>query len=239
MGGDDVIISDRHLHGVRRPRHRPQRRIGERALLHRSPVPSPLSEASISLSHWSGGVDGGGGGTILSGRAELGRARRGNSAVGHAVMASPAADAGVDAAHETTASCDETAATLDAQNIQPSPSPPRTRSSQQVPAGAAVISEHSSASSSPSPVRRLRTIRPRSPTSKSAAFVEAPQPQARRGSETADSPGIGDDAVDAVGGTSRMNHRERSKQKSSQGKRFARFCLSVSLRHESGCCPRP
>ncbi len=229
MGGDDVIISDRHLHGVRRPRPRPQHRIGERALLHRSAAPSPLSEASTAVSPWSGG---GGGGISLSGRAEGERTRRGNPAIGHDVTASPDADAGVvDTAQEEAAEaaaavgCADATTTaismLDAQGAQPAPSPPRKRSGRQASsAGTAAAAELSSASSSssPSPVRKLRTTRLRSPTSASSA--EAPPPQAGKGSGTAHSPaGIKDAAVDAMGGASQTNHlREKGETKSSNGK---------------------
>lgn len=236
MGGDDVIISDRHLHGARRPRPRPQHRIGERALLHRSAAPSRLSDDSTAVSPWSGG---GGAGISLSGRAEGERVRTRSPAVGHDLTASPAADAGVvDTAHEAAAAAagcvdvnTTSISTLGEQGAQPAPSPPRKRSGHQAPsAGTTAAAELSSASSSssPSPVRKLRTTRLRSPTSTSSA--EAPPPQAGRGSETTDSLAAGGDAaVDAVGGASQTNHhREKSENKSSQGKRVCSSLLVVT-----------
>lgn len=222
LGGEDVAISD--LHGVRRSRPRPQHRIGERALLHRSAAPPPLSEASAPASHRGGVISCRSGGDVsLRGQGQAGRTRRGDSATVHPVRKHGDGGGGGGgvtalAVHQKTAAGEAEAAAstsggssvLTGQKVQPAPSPPRKRGSGSRRASASTTAMESSSTAptfSSSPARRLRTSRLRSPTSASAASTGGEillSPRAGKRSEAVRSLGIGNDGggLDPVGGKS-------------------------------------
>ncbi|CAN0220865.1 unnamed protein product, partial [Ectocarpus sp. 8 AP-2014] len=229
MGGDDVINTDRHLHGLcPRPRPHQQQRVGEQVLLHRSVAPPPLSDPPPSITHRSGGSgrNGGGGGDVTArGKADdVGRARRwsdnrrGVGAPGPSAVVVQAGRHSPRTAGEPdsgpTAAQDETTVVVHAQQ-QPAPSPPRKRGGGGGGghrASAAAATAESPATSSP--VRKLRSDRLRSPVCAAGASVAQAPPQ-QGGGDTDNVPmleatGVG--ALDGFGGTSKSDHRDEEEK---------------------------
>ncbi|CAB1120812.1 unnamed protein product [Ectocarpus sp. CCAP 1310/34] len=236
MGGDDVINTDRHLHGLRpRPRPHQQQRVGEQVLLHHSTAPPPVSDPPPSVTYRSGGGSGrnggsswrsGSGGDVTArGKANVGRARRWSdsrrgggapdpSVVGiHAGRHSPRAAGEPDSS--VAASQDDTTVVVRAQQ-QPAPSPPRKRGGGGGGGGraAAAAATAESPATSP-PVRKLRSERLRSPVCAAGASVaQAPSHQGGRGTDNVppllDATEVG--PLDGFGGTSKSDHRDEDEK---------------------------
>ncbi|CAN0395389.1 unnamed protein product [Ectocarpus sp. 12 AP-2014] len=235
MGGDDLINTDRHLHGLRpRPRPHQQQRVGEQVLLHQSAAPPPVSDPPPSITHRSGGGSGrnggsswrsGGGDDVTArGKADVGRARRWSdnrrggwapdpsAVVAHAGRHSPRAAGEPDSG--AAAAQDDTTVVVLAQQ-QPAPSPPRKRGvggGGGHQAAAAAATAESPATSSP--VRKLRSDRLRSPVCAAGASVAQGPPQ-QGGGGTDNVPlleATGVDALDGFGGMSKSDHRDEEEK---------------------------
>ncbi|CAM9346514.1 unnamed protein product [Ectocarpus sp. 13 AM-2016] len=233
MGGDDVINTDRHLHGVRpKPRPQQQQRVGEQVLLHHSAAPPPVSDPPPSITHRSGGGrgrnggsswrSGGGGDVTARGKADVGRARRWSdnrrgggapdpsAVVIHAGRHSPRAAGEPDGG--AAAAQDDTTVVVHEQQ-QPAPSPPRKRGGGGGRRAAAAAAAAESPATSP-PVRTLRSDRLRSPVCAAGASVaQAPPRQGGGGTDNVrslEATGVG--ALDGFGGTSKSVHRDEEEK---------------------------
>ncbi|CAM9202412.1 unnamed protein product [Ectocarpus sp. 4 AP-2014] len=233
MGGDEIINTDRHLHGLRpRPRPHQRQRVGEQMLLHHLAAPSPVSDTPLSITHRSGGGSGknggsswrsGGGGDVTArGKADVGRARRwsdnrrGHGAPDPSAVLVHAGRHSPRAAGEpysgAAAAQDETTVAVHAQQ-QPAPSPPRKRGDGGGRrASAAAATAESPATSSP--VRKLRSDRLRSPVCTACASVpQAPPQQGGGGMDNVpllEATGVG--ALDGYGGTSKSDRRDEEEK---------------------------